>query len=98
MEALAKTIYDYWFVQFDFPDKNGRPYKSSGGKMAWSEQLKREVPDGWSACGIGDCGAFNRGASYSKADEVAKGDADPYLDCAFTLRNGIKTSPTKPNT
>ena len=47
LEALAKTIYDYWFVQFDFPDKDGKPYKSSGGKMVWSEQLKREVPEGW---------------------------------------------------
>ena len=47
LEALAKTIYDYWFVQFDFPDANGRPYKSSGGEMVWSEQLKREVPRGW---------------------------------------------------
>ena len=47
LEALAKTIYDYWFVQFDFPDKNGKPYKSSGGKMVWNEQLKREVPEGW---------------------------------------------------
>ena len=45
LEALAKTIYDYWFVQFDFPDKNGKPYKSSGGKMVWNEQLKREVPE-----------------------------------------------------
>ena len=49
LEALAKTIYDYWFVQFDFPDKNGKPYKSSGGKMVWNEQLKREVPEGWEA-------------------------------------------------
>ena len=47
LEALAKTIYDYWFVQFDFPDKNGKPYKSSGGKMVWNEALKREVPEGW---------------------------------------------------
>ena len=47
LEALAKTIYDYWFVQFDFPDKNGKPYKSSGGKMVWNEQLKREIPEGW---------------------------------------------------
>ena len=47
LEALAKTIYNYWFVQFDFPDTNGRPYKSSGGKMVWNEQLKREVPEGW---------------------------------------------------
>lgn len=47
LEALAKTIYDYWFVQFDFPDANGKPYKSSGGKMIWNEQLKSEVPEGW---------------------------------------------------
>ena len=47
LEALAKTIYDYWFVQFDFPDKNGKPYKSSGSKMVWNEQLKREIPEGW---------------------------------------------------
>ena len=47
LELLAKTIYDYWFVQFDFPDKNGKPYKSSGGKMVWNEKLKHEVPEGW---------------------------------------------------
>ena len=47
LEALAKTIYDYWFVQFDFPDKNGKPYRSSGGKVVWSEQLKRESAAGW---------------------------------------------------
>ena len=47
LEALAKTIYDYWFVQFDFPDANGKPYKSSGGKMVWNEQLKRDLPEGW---------------------------------------------------
>lgn len=49
LEALAKTIYDYWFVQFDFPDANGRPYKTSGGKMIWNEVLKREIPGGWEA-------------------------------------------------
>ncbi len=49
LEALAKQLYDYWFVQFDFPDENGRPYKSSGGKMVWNEVLKREVPEGWEA-------------------------------------------------
>lgn len=48
LESLAKTIYDYWFLQFDFPDENGRPYKSSGGKMVWNEELKREIPEKWS--------------------------------------------------
>jgi type I restriction enzyme S subunit len=47
LEAMAKLIYDYWFVQFDFPYKNGKPYKTSGGKMVWNEELKREVPEGW---------------------------------------------------
>lgn len=47
LEALAKQLYDYWFVQFDFPDENGRPYKSSGGKMVWNDKLKREIPKGW---------------------------------------------------
>lgn len=54
LEALAKTIYDYWFVQFDFPDANGRPYKSSGGKMVYNPILKREIPDGWEVGGIED--------------------------------------------
>lgn len=47
LESMAKTIYDYWFLQFDFPDENGKPYKSSGGKMVWNEELKREIPKGW---------------------------------------------------
>lgn len=47
LEQMAKTLYNYWFVQFDFPDENGRPYKSSGGKMVWNEQLKKEIPEGW---------------------------------------------------
>lgn len=48
LESMAKTLYDYWFTQFDFPDKNGKPYRSSGGEMVWNEQLKREIPMGWS--------------------------------------------------
>ena len=47
LEGMAKDLYDYWFVQFDFPDENGKPYKSSGGKMVWNEELKREIPEGW---------------------------------------------------
>ena len=47
LEAVAKTLYDYWFVQFDFPDQNGKPYKSSGGKMVYHPELKREIPEGW---------------------------------------------------
>ena len=47
LEKMAKQIYDYWFVQFDFPDENGKPYKTSGGKMVWNEKLRREIPEGW---------------------------------------------------
>ena len=50
LEAMAKQLYDYWFVQFDFPNEEGKPYKSSGGKMVWNEKLKREIPDGWNNC------------------------------------------------
>jgi type I restriction enzyme S subunit len=47
LEAMAKTLYDYWFVQFDFPNEQGKPYKSSGGKMVYNAELKREIPEGW---------------------------------------------------
>ena len=47
LEAMSRQLYDYWFVQFDFPDENGRPYKSSGGKMVWNEKLKRDIPESW---------------------------------------------------
>lgn len=47
LEAMAKTLYDYWFTQFDFPDENSKPYCSSGGEMVWNDQLKREIPKGW---------------------------------------------------
>lgn len=54
LEAMAKTLYDYWFVQFDFPDKDGKPYKTSGGKMVWNGELKREIPDGWEVVKINE--------------------------------------------
>lgn len=54
LEAMAKEIYDYWFVQFDFPDAHGRPYKSSGGAMVYNPDLKREIPKGWEVVRIGD--------------------------------------------
>ena len=54
LEAMAKQLYDYWFVQFDFPNEEGKPYKSSGGKMVWNEKLKRESPEGWEVLLVGD--------------------------------------------
>ena len=55
LEGISKLLYDYWFVQFDFPDENGKPYKSSGGKMVWNEDLKREIPAGWYVGTFDDC-------------------------------------------
>ena len=54
LEAMAKQLYDYWFVQFDFPNENGKPYKSSGGAMVWNEKLKREIPQRWDILPISD--------------------------------------------
>ena len=54
LSELAKTIYDYWFVQFDFPDENGKPYKTSGGKMVYNDILKREIPEGWEVKSLGE--------------------------------------------
>lgn len=53
LETMAKTLYGYWFMQFDFPDENGKPYRTSGGEMEWNEQLKREIPKGWGVTNIG---------------------------------------------
>ena len=54
LEHMAKTLYDYWFVQFDFPNADGKPYKTSEGKMVWNEDLKREIPVGWEMKNLGD--------------------------------------------
>ena len=69
LERMAKTLYDYWFVQFDFPDENGKPYKSSGGKMVWNEILKREIPIDWEFQTIEELGTITGGSTPSKAIE-----------------------------
>ena len=66
LEEMAKTLYDYWFVQFDFPDTNGKPYKSSGGDMVFDETLKREIPKGWEVKSLGEVISLERGVTYSK--------------------------------
>ena len=75
LEAIAKQLYDYWFVQFDFPDENGKPYKSSGGKMVWNEKLKREIPQGWSDGCFADIANITMGQSPdgSSYNEDGKG-------------------------
>lgn len=63
LEAMAKTLYDYWFVQFDFPDENGKPYCTSGGKMVWNEQFKRKIPKGWTVGKLSDIANITMGQS-----------------------------------
>jgi len=60
---MAKTLYDYWFVQFDFPDTNGKPYKTSGGKMVWNNELKREIPESWELKELKDIANITMGQS-----------------------------------
>lgn len=81
LEAMAKLLYDYWFVQFDFPDENGKPYKSSGGKMVWNEDLKREIPEGWNITTIGNitiCHDSERIPVANKDRENMKGNIPYY--------------------
>ena len=66
LEAMAKTLYDYWFVQFDFPENNGKPYKSSGGKMVWNKELKREIPEEWEVGNASDLFTFNPSLSLKQ--------------------------------
>ena len=63
LEAMSKTLYDYWFVQFDFPDQNGNPYKSSGGKMVYHPELKREIPEGWGVAKVEDIAQTGSGGT-----------------------------------
>jgi type I restriction enzyme, S subunit len=66
LEAMAKTLYDYWFVQFDFPNNNGKTYKSSGGKMVWDDELKREIPKGWEVGSLLDIAEYANGLPCQK--------------------------------
>lgn len=66
---MAKQIYDYWFVQFDFPNEDGKPYKSSGGEMVWNEKLKREIPKGWECNQLSEVVDITNGATPSTANE-----------------------------
>ena len=80
LEAMAKQLYDYWFVQFDFPNEEGKPYKSSGGAMVWNEKLKREIPQGLGAPKIGDIEKnIITGKTPSCADEDNFGGDIPFV-------------------
>jgi len=66
LESMAKTLYDYWFVQFDFPDESGMPYKTSGGKMVWNEEVKREIPERWGVGNLLDIADYINGLPCQK--------------------------------
>ena len=101
---MAKQLYDYWFVQFDFPDENGKPYKSSGSKMVWNEKLKRDIPDGWEVAPLNreleiKSGYAFKSGSYSSEGMfkiiTIKNVQDGYLnistcECIETLPKDIK--------
>ena len=86
LEAMAKQLYDYWFVQFDFPNEEGKPYKSSGGTMVWNEKLKREIPKGWEVKHLGDIIETNRGISYNTSS--ISGGGVPMINLASFNVNG----------
>ena len=92
LEAAAKLLYDYWFVQFDFPDENGKPYKSSGGKMVWSDKLRREIPEGFEpvelldTCSIIDCLHSKKPEFHFESEQfyllsLENLTKDGYVDC-----------------
>ena len=81
LEAMAKQLYDYWFVQFDFPNEEGKPYKSNGGAMVWNEKLKREIPRGWSAAKIKDIAqTYSGGTPTSTNREYYDGGDVPWIN------------------
>ncbi|MBW4019439.1 restriction endonuclease subunit S [Moraxella osloensis] len=94
LEQMAKTLYDYWFVQFDFPDENGKPYKSSGGEMVYNETLKRDIPKGWEVETLDKHISIKRGISY-KSHEIQE-TGTPFLNLnSFYLNGSFKVEGTK---
>jgi type I restriction enzyme, S subunit len=85
LEAMAKLIYDYWFVQFDFPDENGKPYKSSGGKMVFNEDLNREIPDGWNSIPISNL--LNIKTGKEDANFATSDGKYPFFTCGDKILN-----------
>lgn len=89
LEGMAKDLYDYWFVQFDFPDENGKPYKSSGGKMVWNEELKREIPEGWEVASLSKCiQSINTGLNPRDNFKLNTGGTVRYITVKNLTTNG----------
>lgn len=90
LEEMAKTLYDYWFVQFDFPDADGKPYKSSGGEMVFDETLKREIPKGWEVKSLGEIALTSSGGTpTSTVQEYYKGGNIPWVNSGELNNNFI---------
>ncbi len=85
LEAMTRQLYDYWFVQFDFPDENGCPYKSSGGRMVWNEKLSQFIPECWNVKSVGEIASLNK-SSLSKKDSL---EELLYLDTSNLTLNHI---------
>lgn len=86
LNKTIKQVYDYWFVQFDFPNIYGEPYKSSGGKMFWNDKVKRSIPAGWEVAKLGDIISYSRGISYTSKDLSDVGT--PIISLASIDRRG----------
>ena len=95
LEAMAKTLYDYWFVQFDFPDQNGNPYKSSGGKMVYHPELKREIPEGWGVENLFDIADVQYGYPFSTDYFNSIGEGVPVIRIRDILGNDITNYSTE---
>ena len=85
---MARQLYDYWFVQFEFPDENGRPYKSSGGKMVWNEKLKREIPENWEIKNLPFIANFTNGIACQKYRPLENEESLPVIKIR-EMRDGI---------
>jgi len=95
LETMAKTLYDYWFVQFDFPDQNGKPYKSSGGKMVYHPELKREIPEGWGVENLFDIADVQYGYPFSTDYFNGTGEGVPVIRIRDILGNDITNYSTE---
>ena len=89
LEAMAKQLYDYWFVQFDFPNEEGKPYKSSGGAMVWNEKLKREIPKGWNVANVFDELSVQYGFPFSTELFTEEPTSIPVVRIRDILENSV---------